>query len=312
MANLRSKPIRHLEEVTKPKVTIGVCVRNCEGCVMEALNSVLEQDFPHKLIEAIFVDDGSEDRTLSILDSYAPKMDMHVKTFHHEWKGLGPSRNVVVDNALGDYIVWVDGDMILSKDFVSKQVEFMERNPKVGIGKGKYGMFTEESFIVTFENILDLVENELGESKNGNNTKFPGTGGSIYRVKAIKEVGGFDERMQGVGEDQEVAYRLKTAGWSFGYSSAVFYEKCEKELRALWDKYFWYGYGNYALYCRNRRIFSLYKMVPPASLIVGLFYSRLGYNLTHLKKAFLLPFHFLFKSFAWLLGFVSGQINSPV
>ncbi|MEM2601852.1 MAG: glycosyltransferase, partial [Candidatus Bathyarchaeia archaeon] len=42
--------------------------------------------------EVIFVDDGSEDATLSIIKKYIPKMTMQVKVFHHEWMGLGPSR----------------------------------------------------------------------------------------------------------------------------------------------------------------------------------------------------------------------------
>ena len=66
-------------------------------------------------MEVIFVDDGSEDETLSIINSYVPRMDVKVKVFHHGWKGLGLSRNVVVDSASGDYIIWVDGDMILPR-----------------------------------------------------------------------------------------------------------------------------------------------------------------------------------------------------
>jgi len=121
----------------RPKVTVGVCVRNCEGFVEEVIESIMNQDFPHELMEVIFVDDGSEDETLSIIKGHIPKMDMKVKVFHHEWKGLGYSRNVVVDNATGDFILWVDGDMVLSRDFVSGLVRFMEQNAKVGIAKGK-------------------------------------------------------------------------------------------------------------------------------------------------------------------------------
>ena len=50
----------------KPIVTIGICVKNTEKTILDAINSILEQDYPTDLMEIIFVDDGSEDRTLSI------------------------------------------------------------------------------------------------------------------------------------------------------------------------------------------------------------------------------------------------------
>ena len=40
----------------------------------------MKQDHPHKLMEVIFVDDGSEDNTFFIIEEYSPKMDMKVKT----------------------------------------------------------------------------------------------------------------------------------------------------------------------------------------------------------------------------------------
>jgi len=87
----------------KPKVTIGICVRNGAFTLREAIESVMIQDYPHELMEVIFVDDGSTDDTLSIINDYALKMDMKVKVFHHKWKGLGYSRNVIVNNAVRSF-----------------------------------------------------------------------------------------------------------------------------------------------------------------------------------------------------------------
>ena len=82
----------------RPKVTVGICVRNGASAIGEVIESVMAQGYPHELIEVIFVDDGSTDNTLSLINNYAAKMDMKVKVFHHQWKGLGASRNVVVNN----------------------------------------------------------------------------------------------------------------------------------------------------------------------------------------------------------------------
>ena len=292
--------------MVSPKVTIGVCVRNGALTIREAIESIICQDYPHEYMEVIFVDDGSQDATLSIINSYVPVMDMAVKVFHHEWKGLGPSRNVVVNNAEGDYIIWVDGDMILPKDHVLKQVEFIEKNPRVGIGKAKCGLMPRDNLIAYLENIPYIFFN----SKNGSRAraKLPGTGGAIFRVEAIRQVSGFDDNLKGVGEDQDIAQRIMLAGWLIKKSSAFFFERREETWSKLWEKYVWYGYGNFFLYQKHKEIFRIYKMIPVTGFLNGLLLSFPAYRITRRKAVFLLPLHFAFKSSAWCHGFIKGAL----
>jgi len=290
----------------KPLVTVGVCVRNSASTLREAVESIMVQDFPHESMELIFVDDGSEDTTLAIIRWYAARVDMDTKVFHHEWKGLGASRNVVVDNASGDYIVWVDGDMTLPKNHVRKQVEFMETNPRVGIAKARYGMVNVEGIVAVLENVPFMVY----DSKDGSvDSKLPGTGGSIYRVEAIRQVSGFDSGMRGVGEDQDAAFRIREAGWLLKRSSAIFYERRVQTWDGVWRKWFWYGFGDYDLYCKNRGVFSLFRMTPLAGFVNGFLYVADAYRLIRRKSVILLPFHFAFEMAAWCTGFVSGNIR---
>jgi len=284
-------------------------VRNSEDSLKEAVDSILNQDFPHELVEVIFVDDGSEDATFSIIQESISRMNVKTEAFRNKWMGLGASRNVVVDNAKGDYIVWVDGDMVLPRDHVRKQLEFMERNPTVGIAKAKYSILMEENLIATLENIPFMVDDACGGNEWKAASKLPGTGGSIYRVEAIRQVGGFDDHLKGTGEDQDAAYRVKEAGWSIYRTNAVFYEKRSKTWKSLWDKYVWYGHGDYSLYLKNRSIFSLHKMTPFAGLIAGLLYSFVAYRLTGRKVVFLLPLQFTFKMTAWCFGFLEGYLG---
>lgn len=288
----------------KPKVTVGVCVRNSSSTIREAIDSIIRQDYPHELIEIIFVDDGSTDDTLSIMNDYASKMDMKVKVFHHKWKGLGYSRNVVVDDAEGKYIVWVDGDMTLSDDHVRKHVEFMEKNPKVGIAKARHGVIDMKNVTAVLEHIpfaiYDLKDDCL-------ESKLPGTGGAIYRVEAIRQVGGFDEKLQGTGEDQDAAFRVKKAGWLIRRSPAIFYEKRARNLREVWKKWVWYGFGDSTLYRKNKNIFSPLGMNPLAGLIRGFLFIPDAYRLIRRKIVLLLPFHLLFEMSAWCIGFTKGH-----
>jgi len=288
----------------KTKVTVGVCVRNSAVTVKEAIESIINQDFPSELIEVIFVDDGSNDDTLSIINKYVSGVVVNAKVFHQDWQGLGLSRDVVVNNASGEYVVWVDGDMVLPKDHVRKQVEFMDAHPEFGVGGGKRGFFPSQNSIADLENVSFMVY----ESNGVVDDRLPGTGGSVFRVEALKQVGGFDANMSGVGEDLDVAYRIRTAGWLVGKSGAVFFERARDTWQGLWKQYFWHGYGLKKLYRRNPKVFSIAKMTPLAAFVGGALRVPDAYREMRRKSVLLLPFHFAFKMTAWCFGFANGKL----
>jgi len=286
-------------------VTIGLCVKNVEQTIEEVLNSILEQDFPHELIELIVVDGCSNDKTLLIIEVKLSKADIKHKIFR-ENSGLGWARQIVVDNACGEYIVWVDGDILLLRDHVKKQVEFMEQNPNAGIGVGKHMMYNETSLVATMENIEDAIEFKLGGEVR---SKILGTGGSIYRVKAIKDIGGFDEHIRGSCEDMDAEYRVRAAGWGLYVTPATFSELRRKTWKTLWDEYFWHGYGGHCILHKNVGLINRYKMFPPIAILTEIVRSSIAYKLTHRKVMFLLPLHYTFKRIAWCMGFVKSHLG---
>lgn len=99
------------------KVSILVAVYTIEKFIGKCIQSLIDQDY--KNIEIILVDDCSKDKSGKICDDYAKK-DSRIKVIHHEKnKRLPGVRNTGLDNATGDYIVFVDGDDWLAPDFVS-------------------------------------------------------------------------------------------------------------------------------------------------------------------------------------------------
>ena len=300
------------------KVTIGLCAKNSEETVGRAIESIVDQDFPHEPLEAIFVDDGSEDGTLSILSDYAAKMDMPTFVFSSEWRGLGAARQTVVDKARGEYIVWVDSDIILPKDHVRKQVEFMEQNPKVGAARGvdahdwliKDGIQNPKEinpvqFLEYLGRLNYIYEKDAFESRRD----VLGVGGGIYRSKAIKEVGGFDRQIRGAGEDNDITARMKKAGWLLYLNRAEFYQTFRKTWKALWDQYFWYGYGAHYVYHKHKGLITLWHWIPVVAFASGIRRSIKAYKVTRRKAAFLSSFHFAFKKLAWCLGFAKSHMN---
>jgi glycosyltransferase involved in cell wall biosynthesis len=290
------------------KVTLGMCVKNSEAIIRDAIDSVLNQDYPHENIELIVVDGYSKDNTLNTLKDALRNTDIDAKIFQ-EKEGLGQARQMVVDNALGEYIIWVDADLILSNHFITNQVEFMSKNPDVGIAKGKYGTCRTGSH----ENLVETLENTeflLNTMSNGETTsKALGTSGCIYRVKAIRQVGGFDQNFKGAGEDQDAEYRVRAAGWSLHITQAVFYEKRRQTWSSLWNEYFWHGYGGSYLFKKNRDTINIYKFLPPVAIVLELLRVPAAYKLTKSKATLLLPFHYIFKRIAWYLGFMKSRAD---
>lgn len=69
------------------EVTIGVVARN-NAATWEAIESIVGQDFPHELMELIFVDGHSSDETLSIIQKSLENTVIKNRIFE-ENKGMG-------------------------------------------------------------------------------------------------------------------------------------------------------------------------------------------------------------------------------
>ena len=293
----------------RTKVTIGVCVRNCEDKIKQIIDRIVFQDFPHENIEVIFVDDGSEDNTLFQISKYAPKIDIKCTVYHHEWKGLGFSRNVVSKNAKGDYIVWVDDGTSLFKDYIKRLVNLMDVAPEIGIARGVVGLYSGSNPVSTLENMNELVFSHKYAGKS--TIKLPGTSGSIYRVDATKYVGGFDENIQGACEDVDVAYRILASGWLIYITRAKFFIDYNKHIIDVLNKGYWYGYGLHLFLHKHSELSDFsYKINPLAGLLEGTLISFVAYKITHKKIAFLLPIFFFIKRIGWSMGFVKAHFDS--
>lgn len=285
------------------EVTVGLCVKNSEATIERAVNSIIAQDYPLEFMELLVIDGFSRDKTIPIIKERLLHANIK-KKFFSENQGLGKARQTVIENASGRYIVWIDGDMEVPSDFVRKQVEFMNANPLVGIGKGKYGLNRKDKLVAALENMEFLINfNNEGET----DSKSLGTSGCIYRTQAIREAGGFDENFKGVGEDMDAEYRIRKQGWKLYVTNAVFYEKRRQTWRSLWDEYFWHGYGWQSILSKNRDMINIAKLLPPVAVAVEITRIPKAYKLTYQKAAILLPFHYVFKRIAWFLGFMKSR-----
>ena len=91
-------------------VSIIIPAHNVEHVLPRCLDSLLAQHY--KDWEAIVVDDGSTDATPAILDQYAAH-DARIKAIHQPNQGVSMARNNAMEQASGEYVLYVDGDDFL-------------------------------------------------------------------------------------------------------------------------------------------------------------------------------------------------------
>lgn len=102
------------------KVTIVVAIYNVADCLEECIQSIISQTY--KNIEIILVNDGSTDDSLSVCRRFSSQ-DSRIKIIDQKNQGVSVARNNGIENAGGDYIMFVDGDDCLHETIVEELVE---------------------------------------------------------------------------------------------------------------------------------------------------------------------------------------------
>lgn len=130
------------------KVSIIVAVYNAERTLRRCIDSLVGQTLGD--IEIILVDDGSVDTSAAICDEYAAS-DPRIKVFHKENEGVSKTRQLGLDEASGEYIVYLDSDDYVDHTIYAKL----------------YGKASEEDADISCCDILRLEKN--GTSIEGHN-----------------------------------------------------------------------------------------------------------------------------------------------
>ena len=95
------------------KVSIIIPVYNPGELLAECLESAIQQTLDD--IEIICIDDGSTDHSLYILNKYKSQDD-RIKVFSQKNSGAGHTRNIALEKAKGEYVVFLDADDWIEKD----------------------------------------------------------------------------------------------------------------------------------------------------------------------------------------------------
>jgi glycosyltransferase involved in cell wall biosynthesis len=172
----------------KPILSIIIPCYNSETTLETTLESVISQDFEDW--EAIIINDGSTDATEEIALRWV-EGDKRFKYFAKPNEGLGKTRNYGIERSNGSYILPLDSDNQLIKDFSKDAIAVFEKNQDIGVIYGDAQYFGEKNGIwkVDDYNLSKmLVDNYIDAC-------------AIYRKKLWDQVGGYDETMPYQGHE---------------------------------------------------------------------------------------------------------------
>lgn len=111
------------------KISVIIPVYNAEQYLKDCVDSIINQSYQN--FELILVDDGSSDNSPKICDDYDAK-DNRIIVIHKSNNGVSEARKTGLDNASGDYIMYVDSDDWLDINTMERCIGVVHKNPKIG------------------------------------------------------------------------------------------------------------------------------------------------------------------------------------
>lgn len=106
-----------------PLISIIIPVYNGSKYMREAIDSALNQTYKHK--EVIVIDDGSNDNSWQIIESYGQK----IRAFKQTNGGVSTALNLGIKQAKGEYISWLSHDDVYAPNKLSRQMEALNSLP---------------------------------------------------------------------------------------------------------------------------------------------------------------------------------------
>ncbi len=213
-----------------PLTSIILLIFNGKKYIKSCLDSVLAQTYPN--IEILVIDNASIDNSAKIVKSLrSPK----IKLIENKRNlGFAGGNNQGIGESKGKYILCLNQDVILDKDFIQQAVKVLESDSKIAACQGKLlrldkrlrpTNIIDSTGLIMLRNrrIISRGQGKEDRGKYNKQEEIFGVDGAapIYRRQALKDVtiDGeiFDKDFFAYKEDVDLAWRLRLYGWKAWY-----------------------------------------------------------------------------------------------
>jgi GT2 family glycosyltransferase len=184
-------------------LSVIIPAHNAAPYIERCLSAIFASDLNG--FECVVVDDGSSDDTSAIASKFPAKI-VRLK----RQRGTAYARNRGVEAASSDPLLFIDSDVLVHKDTLSKVVSHFNEHPEIAALFGSYDDDpADPGFISQYKNLFHhfVHQNSAKEAST-----FWGGCGAIKKEVFLK-MGGFDQKYTSVIEDIELGVRLKKNGY---------------------------------------------------------------------------------------------------
>jgi glycosyltransferase involved in cell wall biosynthesis len=160
--------------MANPLITIVIPVWNQEKYIGRCLRSLLAQTFPRDDFEIVVINDGSIDKTPYALDLFRDEIRIIINEVNI---GLPASLNKAISTVRSPFVVRVDSDDYVSRDFIAFLYSFITQNPYMDAVACDYNLIDDSGALISRQNCM-------------NN---PIACGIIFRTDQLFDIGLYDE-----------------------------------------------------------------------------------------------------------------------
>ena len=214
-------------------VTAVLIVLNNVGGIETCLESLSIQG----LHSINVIDGGSTDGTIDVIGRYPCNLFKLGKT------GLSHARQFGVDKVLTKYVLLVDSDNILESGCVSSLKKSLDESSFIGVSAKKLS-FIDDNIYCAFQEWMNSRKINVEGEKLVIGTP------SLYLANILQNVR-YDSEVK-KGDDTDLCFRLRNAGFIVGTGAGVAFEKMQDSFRPFWDKAYLYGEADAEFFLKHK------------------------------------------------------------
>ncbi|MBN2458060.1 glycosyltransferase family 2 protein [Candidatus Woesearchaeota archaeon] len=193
-----------------PQVTVAIPAYNEERCIRRTILNLLKLRYPVDRLEIIVVDDGSTDKTSSVVKRIMRENKGYdIKLIEQENHGKGTALNKALKAAAGEYFVCLDADSFVKNDALERMLPYFD-DPDVAVVLPVLKVHKPKNLLQKmqwYEYLINMFFKELMAKLDCVHVA-PGPF-SVYRKETLLKVGMFDDN-HNLTEDLEMALRLQS------------------------------------------------------------------------------------------------------
>jgi len=245
------------------KVAIIIPCKNEENYIEKCIQSILNSDYPIKLI-SIYVSDGlSTDKTPEIVKNIA-QQNPNIHYLVNEAQTTPQGLNLGLKSAKSDVKIILGAHAEVTPSFIKENVAILEQFPEVGCAGGVIKNVFENE---TSEIIGAAMSSPFGVGnahfRTGNKDGFVDTVAfGAYRSEVFEQIGYFDEELVR-NQDDEFNFRLFKNGFKIYLSQKIislYYVRAS--FKKLFKQYYQYGYWKVFVNKKHQTVTSVRQLIP--------------------------------------------------